>query len=299
MPFPRRNINELIVRGRLAKFFTVVVEGPGDRRLLDLIKCEDHCSTKIKQIDFQCIDDIEVGPEILARHSIQTNGARQRVIAFSHEIADLDKDGALCAIIDLDLDVFLKRQINHSKLLYTDFGCLDIYLWSEEVVKNLAIQFKCESSVNGDRILSSLYRSIGVVCKAVASVRAIQMLHPEYDLQVHNSNKCLVFEDHTVLIDSCLFIDIAKAKNADRKSIDLLFLAYQKEFEDLNPLLVMNSHDLIWVLTFIFAKLTKGSRHHVNNEIVHSTLISHGIKRKDITSHDLFLALGSFATIGA
>lgn len=292
---PRRLIPELITRWSLTGIRQIVVEGRSDQRFLQLLQRETHCEPRLVGFDVCAVEFIEVPGDMLINHGIGGTGAKQRVIAFSREIELMRAQAGFCGIVDVDLDRVLGIDFSSNTLIYTDYGCMPAYAWTIDILHRLLIQFNCESEINSEQKLSGLFSSINAACKAIAAVRVVLAEHPELDLSLHNSDKCLSFNDCEVALDLRKYIEQCKPLRGQLEKTRALVTGAQTAVEHYDSLCILNSHDLFWVLTYVLKELTKHPRRAVDEEIVETSLLGLGLLRPELTSFPMFRALSDWS----
>lgn len=293
---PRRLIDELITRWSLAGIRQVIVEGPSDERFIRLLQHETHCDQHVVELDICSVDLIEVPVDILETQGIPNTGAKQRVVAFSREIESKGMEPGFRCIVDWDLDRLLMIDFRSNTLIYTDYGCMNAYTWTTEILRRLAIQFKCESSLSTKHKLSTLFSSINKACKDVTAVRLVNARNPELMLNLHNSDKCLSFSDCKVILSLPKYVEQSKPSRGYLAQARELVMQARVEIEPENPLDIMNSHDLLWLLTYSLKKITKGAQRTIDQDVVASSLMAFGLMRQDLTTLPMFVSLSNWSS---
>lgn len=292
---PRRHIDELITRWRLTGIRQVIVEGPSDERFIRLLQRESHCDQYLTGLDICAIELIEVPVDMLTKHGILSTGAKQCVVAFSREIESKDMQSGFRGIVDQDLDRFLSMNFESNTLIYTDYGCMDAYTWTPETLRRLTIQFKCESSVNSKHKLSELFSNINNACKDIAAVRLVSARNSELKLNFHNSDKCLTFSDGRVILNLPKYVEQSKPpRDCLQRTCELVSQA-RVEIEPESPLNIMNSHDLLWLLTYSLRKLSKSANWTINQSLVASSLVTFGLMHQNLTTLPMFASLSNWS----
>lgn len=293
---PRRKVAELATRWDLEKIPHVIVEGPRDARFLRLLQREDHCDGPLRTLDVIPVDAIELPAALLEAHGLLTTGARQRVIACIREVETQHVQDGFRGIIDADIDVLKGCNFSTDYIWYTDYGCMDGYCWSPQVLKRLAIQARCDESLRTAAQATALFKSINVVCAVLASIRYAAFANETWNLKIHRSTKSLSINGGVVSLNPDSYLDQCGLGKAQTQEAKDAVAKYCADFKVIDPKLTLNGHDLVWVLEFALRSLTAGPKGKVTEEIIKEALVAHGVAAPELCSERMFVALGDWAT---
>jgi hypothetical protein len=282
---PRRLIEELVTRWQLTKLKTLAVEGPSDKRFFQLLKQEDYCPRALSDPDVLSIDSIEVPPQMLQDHMITSDGAKQRVIAFTREITRRGSQPGFRGVVDTDLDRWTGCDYSSEVLLYTDGSSLESYLWNQSSLRRLLIAYKCDDVLNNEDGLSRLYLSINVACSTASAIRLA--LH-----QPNHSATKFVQSDRALLIDSGEVIVIKdfytnQQPHQFRTQFSRQIDSYVHEILQSESHPLINGHDLPWIMRFFFSQASPLPKRQIEENVIMNALISHGLTNPEIAQSPL------------
>lgn len=159
---PRRTIEDLKTRYFVEPgLCDVYVEGEFDRLVINSW-CDKNNE---KSIVPYSIDSVDIPFEILGKYNL-TDGNKQRVIALAKELADIECESYKC-LVDRDLDHWLGDLENIPQLLWTDFSSLEMYFFSERLVKTIMID------ISNCKIIDwhEFYESFVILLKQLYAIR--------------------------------------------------------------------------------------------------------------------------------
>ena len=292
---PRPFVDELATRWTLTKLRLVIVEGQSDQRLLQLVQREAHCHKALKDLDVLPIEAIEVPAALLHKHGLAGTGAKQRVVAFSRELESRSESDGFRGVIDRDLDQFVAVDLSSTSVLYTDHGCMDAYLWSIDVLGHLVIQFKGEELIRSAREIQRLFESIGSSCADLCAVRIASAMHPEWKLNIHHSERALGIRQKTLSVDLPRYVEQCRPVKGSLSDAKACVMEIRSKIEAIEPLDILNGHDLLWLLTYVLKTFTTISRRLIHEETVAGSLVAFGITNTELTNRPMFKALADWA----
>lgn len=130
----QRTIDELIARYELeSKLCDIFVEGSFDREILSNVAQKNKIDAFIYEID-----TVDVPPDLLMKYGL-TNGNKQRVITLAKELANHDTGTSYRCIVDRDLDTWNGKIESVKALIYTKFTSIELYFFSEELLKDIVV----------------------------------------------------------------------------------------------------------------------------------------------------------------
>jgi hypothetical protein len=131
---PRRTIEDLKTRYFVEpSLCDIYVEGEFDRLVINSW-CDKNSEKSIVPYG---IDSVDVPFEILEKYNL-TDGNKQRVIALAKELADIECNSYKC-LVDRDIDHWFGDLEDIPQLYWTDFSSLEMYFFSEQLVKRIMI----------------------------------------------------------------------------------------------------------------------------------------------------------------
>lgn len=292
---PRRRISELATRWALEKIPQIVVEGPSDARFLRLVQGEEHCHTDLRSIDVIAIDAIDVPTSVLEAHGIDTTGARQRVLGCIKEAIQQNAEEGFRGVVDADLDMLKGIDLRGPSLCYTDNGCMDAYCWSPQTLGRIIIQMRCEAQIPTPGSVRALFKNLNTCCSIFAAIRYSAFANADWKLLIHRSDKALSIDGCVLSVNVDKYIEqcgIGKSSTIEAKK----FIAKcVQDFSVFDPMLTLNSHDLLWLLEFALRALTDGPRLIVTQGQLRAAMIAHGIGRPTLATEPLFVSLRQWA----
>lgn len=291
---PRRLVDELIARWTLAGVKAVVVEGPNDQRLLQLIMREPHCSPRLREMDVCSVDTIDVPLELVKKNGLDTTGAKQRVVALVREVSAKGAVDGFRGIVDRDLDKILQIDFASPCILYTDHGCMSAYVWTVDVLDRLIVHFRCESAIKTSKDVQAMFRSISDAVLDLVAVRVVSIRRPELLLEMHRSEKALATASSRLSLDLDMYVEQCKPKKGSLDAAKTAVGVARTEIGKPGPLAFLNSHDLLWLLTYVLKQHTSLKPRQIEEDLVESALVSVGVANTGITKAPLFQTLGKW-----
>jgi len=291
---PRRQIDELEARWQYAKIYTVLVEGEFDQRFLRLIQNEEYCIAWLRELDCLDVGLVDVPPELLAARGLNSDGAKQRVVALGREIEYRGAEEGFRGIVDVDLDVALNLDFQSTCVLYTDHSCLDAYLWTVEVLKRLIVQFKCEEKVATKSARRALFDDINMICRGLTAVRIVQAQHAELGLEVLYSDASLTMVNGRIALNLPKYVEQCRPRKGTLNEARRLVLEARDAISEFADLDIINGHDLVWFLAWALKKLTGGKKLTISEDAVSQSLVGFGVMDKTILEKPLFRNLGQW-----
>lgn len=158
----RWSIEELLVRYDLEpNLADVFVEGAFDKQILSEVF--SHIS---RETSFYEIDAVNVPHELLVSHGL-TSGNKQRVMALSKELENLEKHALVRCLVDRDLDHWFDEVKDTTRLRWTKFCAIENHFISKEIVTDLVIK-TASAKVNDVKTLSE---SLFEILKSLYALR--------------------------------------------------------------------------------------------------------------------------------
>jgi hypothetical protein len=216
-------------------------------------------------------------------------------VSFGKEIQNLESINGFRALVDLDLDPFLGLDMRSETVLYTDHCCMDVYSWTASSLKGTINSFRCEKTISSADELHALYTSISSACVDIAAVRIVSLRHPEFLLTIHNSEKSLQLDGARLTINLRLYLEQCAPAKGCLDQIITEISDLQKELQALDPLKLINGHDLYWMLTFSIKQLTDMPKRVIDLLLVTSSLVAYGSSSGCVMKHPMFVAISEWA----
>jgi hypothetical protein len=287
---PKRRIEELVSRWKLEGLRQVVVEGSTDFRMLGLIMKKDGCPAGLQKLDRLPIDLVEVPDSMLAKHQL-TSGNKQKIIAFGREIEALGQMMGFRGVVDRDLDTVRDRDFSSPSVRYTDFCCMESYMWQPDVLRQVLHQFSCEETFPSNDAVAALFDSISEACKQIFAVRVVHDKKPEWMLEIHHSDASLGMVDGKLQLDLSKYLHQCKPRREQREEFEK---EVQKSVGDLAGVAVENAlhgHDLLWLLEYVVKNCTSAKRHLAGGEQILPAVLNYSALLYDFPSQPLFAHL--------
>ncbi|EKN4687833.1 DUF4435 domain-containing protein [Yersinia ruckeri] len=134
LTLPKRTIDDLKTLYFLEPTIKdIFVEGVYDKDVISSW-CKSNGETNLVAYE---IDVIDLPMDILNKYFL-TEGNRQRVIALSKELMDTRSDSYSC-LVDRDLDHWFGELENIPRLFWTEYCSLELYFFTEEIIRSIII----------------------------------------------------------------------------------------------------------------------------------------------------------------
>lgn len=244
---PKWTLDDLVTRYDLEpKLRDVFVEGTFDQEVLHACF---KASGDERRICYP-IDVVDIPSEILRRHAL-TDGNKQRVMALAIEF-DSAVEGASCkCLVDSDLDYWVGQKITASYLIRTKFTSLDLYFFSEELLKRLLINSAKAKITDWTAFFDSL---IGVL----KDLYALRLVDSELDLRLKWSSweKCVERNAAIISFDVNDYMKRVLLTNKQAKirtKFAELFQGWRAKLTT-DPRLCIRGHDFIEVVSCVIGK---------------------------------------------
>lgn len=293
--FPRRQIEELATRWKFAGLKTLIVEGAFDRRFLMILQQEGHVDVATKAVDVLTSDDVEMEPSRLHAIGLSSTSAKHRVVGFCRQVESHKLTPGFRGVVDRDLDIAMKVDHSTESLLYTDMGCLECYVWNEAVLRSIIVQFRCEETISTKSELRDLYTSVTSACADLAAFRVVVASRPDLRLNIHRSEKSLLFTRKRLAIDLEKYS--SQGVTVKNTSAEVIALTHQtrKEIEGLEQMMILNGHDLVWLLTSALREFSALPRRGIEEQGIENSLVAFGVRENNFSQQPLFRRIAEWA----
>jgi len=292
---PRRQVDELITRWKLAKLPLVVVEGPSDRRFLNLLQKKDFCEAVLKDLDVWPIEYVEMPADIVKKHGFVGTGSKQRVVSLGREIEFHGCVEGFRAIVDKDLDPFLQIDLQSKNVFYTDPCSMEGYSWSLSSLGRVVEFYKCEKSISTPAKMVELFDSINGVCAELSAIRLASFRNQELEAVLHHSDKSLRLQGCKVILDTSLYLEQCNPKKGSLPIFVEAAAKVKMELVGTSSLDLIHGHDLLWVLLFSLKQLTELPKRTIDAELVAASLTASGAMDADLVNQPMFKAITGWA----
>ena len=280
----RRKLHELAVRYENEPTLRdVYVEGQFDAILVSWFLREHDCDDAVVYE----IDTVEVPQDVLKKHGLD-EGQKGRVIALCLELAASAKvPGQVTGVVDRDYDRLLGIQRQCPLLQYTDYSCMEMYAYNEEVLQRFFHMYVRKAEYTPAAFLS-----------AVQSVLLEAFLMRSTNQKLGCGLSWLDVEDQCKLRrESAEFNSEEFARKYLNKSAKLPLLAdfnrqlaaFRAVIAETDPRHCINGHDFVCMLTKYVAKAMR-NKSLADPDAVERQLTAH-LDYGTLANEPLFLAL--------
>ncbi|WP_336811033.1 hypothetical protein [Bosea sp. MMO-172] len=215
------------------------------------------------------IDTVDLPFEELKKLGL-TDGNKQRVIALSMMMNDLNKNETVRFLVDRDLDEWVGEKRSAKGLFSTKYCCMEMYFFEEEIIKDI-ILICSESKIDK---WSDFYRKFAAVLTDYFSYRLARHEH-DATLSIPNIEQCLEMKD-LIHIDIDRFNTIMCTNNKRNDFVDEIHnksASWKKIINGKNKLSI-NGHDFINTMVWCINKF-KGHRKFADKLFVERLLVMH------------------------
>lgn len=269
----------------------VLVEGPADQRFLRLVQSEEYCVGSFVSLHTLPADAVEISAEVVARYGFDGNGAKQRVVAFAREVeAGGFQEGFRC-VVDRDQDCRVGRDFRSDVLKYTDLGCMQLYGWSPQTLRQLIVQLQCESVVSSPSELRKLFMSINDACNVLAAMRVVSLRDAQLELSVNYADSAIAIKNAEVSLKLSVLLERSQIPKKRQAEVEEAVALALSEIRALDPLTCVNGHDLLWVLRVVLRGSSRLQRHMVQEETIAGAIVSNGVSNPGLLQWSLFADL--------
>lgn len=274
---PRRTIDDIKTRYFVEPTLRdIYVEGYFDRLALNSW-CEKNEEKNFVPYE---IDSVDIPFDILKKYGL-TEGNKQRVIALAKELDELQCDSYRC-LVDKDFDHWLDTIEQIPKLIWTDFSSLEMYFFSEQLIKRILVDMSDSKIKDWD----AFYTSFVVVLKQLYCIKLSDRI-----LNIGGDwcdiKKSLTSSKNTLTFDYSGYIKknlISFGKSAELSNFIVLFDEWFIKL-DCDPRLCIRGHDFVDLMSSAI-KEYKGMKNFQEAEALQRMLLAF-IDEIDILIHQL------------
>lgn len=265
-PGNRHTIEELAVLYELhPKRRDIYVEGPTDAYLLRWF----FGQTNNESVVIYEISTVEIPVDVIKQYNLDDNN-RDRVIVFAFVLASRLGEESLqtTCIADRDFDLVLNRQHNCGLLLFTDYTCIEMYLFNEKCMDKFLNIYIRGFTYSPAYILEQLSSTL----QELFLIRLANKLCG-LGLTWMTFERCCRLRDGEIICDTEDFITRYLNKNnmaTKKEEFTNAAESFRQRLSD-NPRYQMNGHDYIDLLAWYLAK------HGVDNKLCDSKVIERSL----------------------
>lgn len=275
--FPRRTLKELQAIRRLEPYAKeIFVEGKSDRAALRLYLDAKKLHAKIYEVQH-----FEIDAALVLKRGLEDNN-RGRVITLAYELESYGP--SVVAVADVDFDAILSIKHACSTLLFTDYTCLEMYGFDEDILRITLTSFV------GDLLepIAQLIQEFVRILKALFIVRLLNYIQKMGMGAVQWEKSCTI-KKGAVHFDFEDYVDRYLNANGRRreKQIFLNQVASWQLVLTGDPRYYINGHDFLGLLSWYIRRVTGRP---VTDEIVGSAVFC-AIKWTEMSGHKMFHSL--------
>jgi hypothetical protein len=271
---PRRSVQEIRARYTLEpNIKDIYVEGQFDKEVLSFHFNNDNGH------QIYIIDTVDIGFNILNEMGL-TEGNKQRVIALSKLIEDINHKENVHFLVDRDLDYWLETEINVKGLFFTKHCSLELYFYTEEIIKDIILICSEAKISDWDKFFSSLENTLMIFY----SYRMARFIYNE-SLVMPDIDKCIQKINDTIEIDFSKFINLMFSRNGANDFGEAIKTQSEMWMDKLKtePTMSINGHDFVDVLRWCISNF-KGHKKFADNLFVERIMVVNAKKIADIAS---------------
>jgi len=256
----RKKHHEILALYTLEKSIKdIYVEGNTDRVFIENYLKNKKCNRKV--IPIEVIDFSELPLEVMEGLDINSN--RNKLVVMSKLFNEKLTSSNVRCIIDKDFDDYVES-INNSKLLKTDFSCLESYLFCEDVIDKFLQLGICNFPFNASFILNQLE----TVLKPLFCLRLLRELYfSSAKLVDIDGNLAIDKSQGTINFDINIYLQKFISKNNLTKDTQTILDSYNALFQKLNIEIRnnLNGHDFLDIFFLYVNKIKNTPKFKVEN----------------------------------
>lgn len=244
---PQWTIDDLITRYYLEpELRDVFVEGYFDQ---DVLQACFKFAGDDERICYP-IDSVEVPNCLLERYDL-TEGNKQRVMALALELDAAVENASCKCLVDSDLDFWIVSRLTAPYLVRTKFTSLDLYFFTEELLKRLLLT----AGRAKIRDWTQFFESVVSVLKDLYALRLA-----DYELRLclrwTSWVRCLEKRSSTISLDTLDYANrvlISNGRGRDAETFIKSFNDWRKKLT-VDPRLCIRGHDFVEIVSLAIGK---------------------------------------------
>ena len=281
----KRNIDEVIAMYLLEKeLIDIYVEGPTDKYVI-----ENFCEYKeLKRVVIE-IDDIDLAyaQEIYKDLNLKSN--KDKLIALSRLLSENNVTANVKCLVDRDFDGILTNLVVNTHILYTDYSCIESYVFCKKHVKKI-LEVGIKNFPYGPEII---LQEISTVLKGLFTMRLLSKhfnfsyKFPKIDnnISIDKATGICIFDFQSYLD---LYINVNRIKDKKdeiQQFVDKINLLMTNDIK-----FYMNGHDFIEIL-FTYINKIKNTRNFRLENFESAVYLA--IQPNYLDDYDLFKKIAS------
>jgi hypothetical protein len=270
----RRTIEELLVRYELEPGLRdIYVEGSFDREVI--IRCSDRCSDRI--VTVYEIDSVDVPVSLLNEYGL-TEGNKQRVIALSKVLSDIEANCLYRCLVDRDLDHWFGPLERIRGLVWTDHCAIELYFLTDELLRDIVI-FAAKARIDN---LAAFKASL---IDALSLLYAVRLA----DRDLGWSMKWISCDKHLSAVDSRVEFDereyikrllMANGRYLSKATFEESMQGWRNRFYG-DPRSHIRGHDFVEVLGWAI-RAFRGSREFASTTVIQGVFVMHAARVSEL-----------------
>lgn len=262
---PQWTVDDLVTRYDLEPDLRdVFVEGCFDQDVLQA------CFKSAGDYQRVCypIDSVAVPNTVLKRYDL-TEGNKQRVMALALELnAEVENASCIC-LVDSDLDLWINSELTAQYLVRTKYTSLDLYFFSEELLKRLLITSGKAKITDW----ASFFESFASMLKDLYALRLADK-ELGFCLKWTSWAKCLEKKSTTVELNVTEYSNRLLLANSHGKDVEKFTKCFRvwREKLTIDPRLCIRGHDFIEAISWVIGKFG-GRKEFYTPEAIESTFL--------------------------
>lgn len=244
---PQWTIDDLIIRYDLEpELKDVFVEGCFDQDIL-------HACFKAEGNDQRIcypIKSVNISNDLLKQYDL-TDGNKQRVIVLAMELDASVKNASCKCLVDSDLEIWIEQKLIAAYLVRTKFTSLDLYFFSENLLKKLLL-------TSGKAKIQDWTLFFNSFISTLKDLYALRLADNQLKLHLKWTQwkKCLSKAESTIEFDATDYSKRVLLANDHGKSIVDFSASFREWREKLteDPRLCIRGHDFIEAISWVIGK---------------------------------------------
>lgn len=196
------------------------------------------------------IESVNVTDSILKQYEL-TDGNKQRVMALAMELNAATNEASCKCLVDSDLEIWIGHQLKAPYLIRTKYTSLDLYFFSEELLKRLLL-------ISGKAKIADWASFFNSLVSMLKDLYALRLADNQLKLYLKWSPwaKCLEKKETIIKFDVADYskrVLLANGHGKDIAAFSKAFLEWQKKLTE-DPRLCIRGHDFIEAISWVIGK---------------------------------------------